>query len=491
MIGTELAGRYRVLERIGEGAMGEVYLVEHRHLGRREALKILHATHAKAPELLSRFRREARATNRLQHPNIVAVYDFGQLPDGKFFLTTEYADGETVDARMARVGRFSPTGARDMLAQVADAIDHAHARGVIHRDLKPDNMVLVPRRGGQGEIVKVLDFGIAKIIAPDYADSLRSTNPSDVLGTPPYMSPEQVHGNGTDPRIDIYAVGCVAYELLAGVPPFDGDWIDIMQAHVATEPPRICDRRPDVTLELQEVILKCLEKDPGKRFQTGKEIRAALDRVPDTQDDASPPQQQARPAGPSNRISTGASTVQLTSKDVESTFQATLRRVAEALIDRGCRDFRLTVATAEITSVDSELERIRGEVAELQRRIDAVEQRGREFESSLRFAMGELRFTTQQAQRNDEPVSEEVEHELAKLDQRLRQVNDETEANIEQLTNRATQLLADNTVREAERRQRYAALDQLLEDLAAGFMNDGNVKQLVANLTRLRARLEQ
>jgi len=495
MIGSELAGRYTVLEKIGQGAMGEVYLVNHQHLERQEALKILHADHAHSPELLSRFRREARATNRLQHPNIIAVYDFGQLPDGRFFLTTEYAKGETVDARLDRISRFSTGATMRLFAQVADAIDHAHSRGVIHRDLKPDNMVIVPRRAGQEEQVKVVDFGIAKIIAPDYADSLMSTDPSDVLGTPPYMAPEQVNGNGSDPRSDIYALGCVVFELLAGQPPFIGGWIDIMQAHVAVEPPRICDRRDDVSLELQEVILKCLAKDPEKRFQTGSDVRAALAGVPAgaeiANDSAAATGQEPIASAPAIRVNTGAATTRLTREDLELAFQLTVRKTAEALVDCGCRDFRLTVGRAEITSVEGELERIAGEIDELQRRLDAVEQRGREFETSLRFAMGELRFDRQQAEKGGEDVGEALPTQLAKLEQRLGEVTRQTEDKIEQLTDRATGLLAEKVEREHELAKLFTALDVLVEDLASRYVQDESVQRLVANLTRLRSRLQR
>src|SRR5688500_10491590 len=170
--------------------MGEVYLVEHLGLARKEALKILRSTMDDSPSLVTRFRREARATNRLQHPNIVAIHDFGRLPDGRFYIATEYAEGDSLDRVIARIGVFPVARAVPILIQLADAIDHAHSRGVIHRDLKPANLMLYERRGG--DQLKVLDFGVAKIIAPDDVDSILATGQGEIFGTPAYMAPEQV-----------------------------------------------------------------------------------------------------------------------------------------------------------------------------------------------------------------------------------------------------------------------------------------------------------
>ncbi|MBI5481290.1 MAG: serine/threonine protein kinase, partial [Deltaproteobacteria bacterium] len=191
MIGTVLDGRYRILKKLGEGGMGEVYLAEHRALGRQEALKILQAELATEREFVSRFRREARATNRVQHPNIIGVYDFGQVPDGRFYLTMEYAEGERLDALLRRVGPLPVSRALGILVQLADAVGHAHGAGVVHRDLKPENMILVEHRG-RPDVLKVLDFGIAKIVAPDAPEdddppeSSRTalTNAGTVVGTP-------------------------------------------------------------------------------------------------------------------------------------------------------------------------------------------------------------------------------------------------------------------------------------------------------------------
>jgi len=263
VIGGELDGRYRILSKVGEGAMGEVYLVEHLGLGRKEALKVLRSS-MDTPSLVTRFRREARATNRLQHPNIVAIHDFGRLPDGRFYIATEYAEGDSLDQVLRRLGVFTVARALPILIQLADAIDHAHSRGVIHRDLKPANLMLFERRG-HGDQLKVLDFGVAKIIAPDDVDSILATGQGEIFGTPAYMAPEQVVAKASDPRIDIYAFGCIAFELVTGDPPFVGRPLEVMSNHMWAPPRRPSQARPaaDIPRRLDEIILTCLEKAPA------------------------------------------------------------------------------------------------------------------------------------------------------------------------------------------------------------------------------------
>src|SRR5262245_15365142 len=180
--------------------MGDVYLAEHLEFRRKEALKILAPTLALDPRFVSRFRREARAVNRLRHPNIIGIYDFGQLPDGRFYLAMEYADGEPVWSRLRRDEVLPVPIALHVLGQLAHAVHHAHSRGVVHRDLKPANLILI------GDTLKVLDFGIAKIVAADHAESVAVSTGNIVYGTPNYMSPERARGVGSDPRSDLYAI---------------------------------------------------------------------------------------------------------------------------------------------------------------------------------------------------------------------------------------------------------------------------------------------
>jgi serine/threonine protein kinase len=275
LLGTLLDRRYRVLGTLGQGAMGTVYLVEHLEHGRKEALKLLRpAEFMSAVESASRFRREARAIHRLRHPNIIALHGFGRLPDLRLYLSMEYVEGRD----LATVGRrrLAPARAVPLLMQLADGIDHAHARGVVHRDLKPANLVVTMDAGR--ELVKILDFGVAKIVDPLYRDSVLSAMRGDVLGTPAYLAPEQLTGTTDDPRIDIYAFGCLAFKLLTGTAPFSGRAMEVLQAHIHQPAPRLRERCPEAEIpgELEALVHRCLAKRPEDRIQSGGEIRRAL-----------------------------------------------------------------------------------------------------------------------------------------------------------------------------------------------------------------------
>jgi serine/threonine-protein kinase len=276
MIGTVLNDRWRIISELGRGGMGEVFLAEHLVLERKEALKILMPQVAKDPQFVSRFRREARAVNRLRHPNIVALYDFGQLPDGRFYLSMEYADGFGIYHELRKRGRFEIPRALNVLGQLAYAVHHAHSRGVVHRDLKPGNLMIVEPE----ETLKVLDFGMAKIVSSEYAESVALSAGNVIWGTAKYMSPERVTGTGNDPRTDLYAIGCIAFELLVGVPPFTGTQNEMLHAHCTQPPPIPSSRRPEIPKELDAVILRCLEKKPEHRFANAADLFAALHKVP-------------------------------------------------------------------------------------------------------------------------------------------------------------------------------------------------------------------
>ena len=280
MIGTILHERWRILSALGRGGMGEVYLAENIQAdGRKEALKIIKPALAADPQFVSRFRREARAINRLKHPNIIEVYDFGRLPDDdRFYLALEYAEGASVQDILLREDHFEVSRALHVLGQLAWAVHHAHSRGVLHRDLKPDNLILV----GADETLKVLDFGIAKIVASDHADSIAISTGNLVYGTARYLSPERASGIGTDPRSDIYSMGILAFELVVGGPPFSGKAEDVVRAHLMQPPDPPSTWRPSLQIppELDAVILRCLAKRPEARYQTAAELYAALHRVP-------------------------------------------------------------------------------------------------------------------------------------------------------------------------------------------------------------------
>lgn len=278
-VGSVVADTY-VLERLlGEGGMGAVYLAKHIRLpGKLVAVKVLHA-HTDH-ESFARFRREAEIASRLGHPNIVGVSDFNTLADGTPFLILEYLQGESLSKRIGN-GPMGLAEARSILAQIAGGLGAAHAQGVVHRDLKPDNIILVPVEMGdvRFEQVKILDFGISKIRGSSTVHTMDST----VLGTPLYMSPEQALGENStsDARTDIYALGVIAYEMLAGVPPFIGDSpIRLMYQVIHDTPPSLSKHRQDLPAHIVDAVHKALAKKQEDRFASTREfVEAFSDRA--------------------------------------------------------------------------------------------------------------------------------------------------------------------------------------------------------------------
>ena len=276
MDGT-LIGQYRIERKLGEGGMGAVYLAVHTLLGRRAAIKVLLTEFTANESIVQRFFNEARAVTAIADPGIVQVFDFGHHTDGSAYLVMELLDGEAMDARLKRIGRFAPVDAVRLMAQIATSLGAAHAKGVIHRDLKPENIFIVgdPAVTG-GERSKILDFGIAKL-AGDEPGKMK-TRTGMVMGTPVYMSPEQCRGASTlDHRSDIYALGCVLFAMLCGRPPFEAEGSgDLIIMHVRDQPPRPSMLTPGLPGDLEAIILRCLEKHPDARFQSTQELAHAL-----------------------------------------------------------------------------------------------------------------------------------------------------------------------------------------------------------------------
>src|SRR5262245_40069571 len=269
-------GRYRLTRRLGAGGMGEVYLAEHTLLRRPCAVKLIRPSGVEGEKQVARFEREVQATAALTHPNTVEIYDYGRAEDGTFYYAMEYLPGLNLDQLGERHGPLPPARVIHLLRQVCGALREAHGVGLIHRDIKPAN-IIVCSRGGIYDIVKLLDFGLVRGIDPA-AGGGKLTQDGAIAGTPEYMSPEQAEGvAGLDGRSDIYSLGAVAYFLLTGRPPFQkASALQLLFAHIREPVPPIAEIRPEVPADLQGVVLRCLEKDRGRRFQDVSALDQAL-----------------------------------------------------------------------------------------------------------------------------------------------------------------------------------------------------------------------
>jgi serine/threonine-protein kinase len=269
-------GPYLLKRQLGQGGMGEVHLAEHTLLRRPCAVKLIRPERAGDPRDLARFEREVRTTATLTHPNTVQIFDYGRAEDGTFYYVMEYLPGLSLEELVSRHGPLAPARAIHFLRQLCGALREAHAVGLIHRDLKPGN-VMVCERGGLFDVAKLLDFGLVRAPGPAAADS-RLTYEGTLTGTPAYMSPEQAAGQeGLDARCDIYGLGALAYFVLTGGPPFgDRSPVKTLAAHLYEAPAPPSARRPEVPADLEAVVLRCLAKDPAERFADVEALDAAL-----------------------------------------------------------------------------------------------------------------------------------------------------------------------------------------------------------------------
>jgi eukaryotic-like serine/threonine-protein kinase len=292
LIGTLFDGRYQVVRKLGAGGMANVYLAEDQELGRRVAIKILNDRHANDEQFVERFRREAKNAAALSHPNIVSIYDRGEA-EGTYYIAMEYLEGRSLKELVISRGPAPVNVAVEYAKQILSALRFAHRHGIVHRDIKPHN-VLVDSDGR----VKVTDFGIAR------AGTSQMTEAGSIVGTAQYLSPEQARGTGVDQRSDLYSLGVVLYELLTGTLPFNGDTpVEIAMKHLSQTPEPPSAKRPDIPRALDLVVMRALAKDPDDRYQSAEEMEADLDRVargvavsPETEESAT--QIMRAPVGP-------------------------------------------------------------------------------------------------------------------------------------------------------------------------------------------------
>jgi eukaryotic-like serine/threonine-protein kinase len=280
MRGRTIGGKYEIIERVGAGGMGTVYKASQVGLNRLVAVKILKPELTRDADTVARFSREATAMSLLTHANTTRVYDFGQTDDGLLYLVMEFLEGQLITQRVAERGFLPVMEALRTTQQILRSLNEAHTKGIVHRDLKPDNIFVARAEGHHTEMVKVLDFGIAKVVAPDRRVDQFETQAGTVFGTPRYMSPEQAQGASLDQRSDLYSVGALLYQMLTGRAPFtDDDAVVVMAKHIQELPeaPRsVVPQRP-IPSSLDAVVMRALAKAPDDRFQTAATFEAALE----------------------------------------------------------------------------------------------------------------------------------------------------------------------------------------------------------------------
>ena len=277
LVGSVVADRYLILKKLGEGGMGQVYLAEHVKMGRKSAIKVMNPSMSQDPDAIGRFNREASNASRISHNNVAAIYDFGETPDGLIYLAMEFVEGDPL-TKLLEQGSLSAERASDIVRQTGEALDAAHDIGIVHRDLKPDNIMIAKGRDGS-DVVKVVDFGIAKAQG---GEGQKVTKTGLVVGTPEYMSPEQLAGDKLDGRSDTYALGLVAFHTLTGTLPFPSNTIQESMIMRLTDRPRtLTEMRPDVTwpAPLQAVMDRALARKPDERYQRSSDFGSDLVRA--------------------------------------------------------------------------------------------------------------------------------------------------------------------------------------------------------------------
>ncbi len=280
-VGTVFADKYEMLDIIGGGGMGMVYRAKHQLMNRIVAIKILHKENVTSNDALKRFQIEAQAASALSMPNIISVYDFGVAPSGQPYMVMDYLDGQSISDVLGTDGRFHLERALHIFIQICDALAHAHAKSIIHRDIKPSNIVLINLEGQQ-DFVKIVDFGIAKLLNAD-PDSGNLTRTGEVFGSPAYMSPEQWKGHKLDARADIYSLGAVMYRCLSGTTMFEADDVlQLMYKQVTEMPASFASLGVHLPTEIEQIVFKAIEKDPANRYQSMRELTAVLSQFKQT-----------------------------------------------------------------------------------------------------------------------------------------------------------------------------------------------------------------
>jgi len=471
LVGSVIAGRFRVVEQLGEGSMGEVYVAEHTVLNRKLAIKVLKTEVETEPRLVERFRREARAASRLDHPNIVYIADFGQTEDGRLYLAMEYTPGRDLYEEMERFlpGHMPLDRALKLVIQIAQALESAHNAGVVHRDLKPENMLLIEDRAG-GERVKILDFGMAKILGD--SEDYQLTRQGEVFGSPAYMSPEQITSGPPDPRMDLYSLGVLTFEICTGRLPFLHQNITRMLiAHQQELPPSpssvLPEGEPPLPPELEALILRCMEKDPARRPASATEVLAGLRSSLEALQDKSPASAFVSVASLASvqfeemdfdeptlirkdAIAPEVDPTLAPPKDVEvrrlgldanQTWEwdricKKAKRLATELRDHRLGSASLTTLLGTLQDLDEQVMALETEIALLIAKQEDLDNLTRERESRLRYAVVDL--SVERGRMLDEPNSDDtvladLDYQIQVLETRIADVFKDREAQLERV----------------------------------------------------------
>jgi serine/threonine protein kinase len=501
-----VADRFRIEGVIGQGGMGTIYRARHVKLPRAFALKVLKPSLAADPSFVKRFLREAVAASQVVHPNVVNVTDYGQLPDGNYYIAMEHLDGVTLDDELERLGRLPVRRALDIIIQLADALDYCHAQDIVHRDLKTENVLLCTVHG-RPDVVKLVDFGIARILGPDLTQ-WQVTQGGMIFGTPEYLSPERALDEDIDGRSDLYALGVIAYELVVGDPPFTGRYTQLLKAHINQEPPPPSARAGEpLPAAYDALVLKCLAKNPEHRFQSCGELGQELRRLRGTLAGAAGSPGLDPPAAHGRQVTTDGGWSSLesqapsqpgTTMDTEPASQQDLRRLGDAIrLARNSEEVRRQLENAlkelayalsgdapaeagwleslnEILRREQTLHGLREELDLLARQREDLRRQTEDYARALRQLLREATAEPQVRQR----LQHHLDHLQQGSDERRRAIVAEQE-----------RCRAARREQEAALADHYAALRARIR--AHGQPPDGRAARLAERIARLEQELEQ
>lgn len=483
LIGTRLGDRMTLIQEIGRGGMGTVYRARHEILERDFAVKILRSDMRSDPVVVERFKREARAASRLEHPNVVFISDFDQLPDKRFYIVMEFISGKSLREILNTEGPMNVPRACAILLQIADALDYAHEQGVIHRDLKSENIIITQSRGR--EIPKILDFGLAKLVS-DALDMQSITNQGQIFGTPETMAPEQITGGPLDHRVDIYAMGVLTYELLVGRPPFSGHMLQVLMAHKKQAPPRPSEEKPGVPPELDELVLRCMAKDPAQRYARASDLVAVYQSVlQPAAPAAAPPVLNPPRKMPSVRMDS----VLDERARLERNLAESVLELAEHLRDRNLGSPRITQELAAILELEERLLEARNHKHMLQTQLESIESSGRERAARLRHAIISLTLEAKAQMPKEDASPRDVRFQILELEKRLSDVISEQERNERELESQLARRIQEIQGIEHEIRVHQEILRELVMAARGSIGNSSTLRNAYAQVDELARKL--